>query len=405
MYKMKRLLTNKEIEFILSDIKPVPCVSQAVATCTFDKVYDSLYKELETVELYESAIPLMREKITNHYYKTQIPAGESVGILTAQSIGERQTQLVLNTFHSAGITIATAVTGIPRFSELLNATKNPRNVITTIYFRKKIDSIQRARSIGQRILESKIKHVATHITKCREEKWYDLYFRLNNVKPFTPICRLHFDKEQLYRRGVQLWDVALLLSRMSISAVPSPQHLGFIDIALSRKSILKQLYDVRVKGIADIQDMDYTNVNNEWNIQALGSNLLTLLSVDEIDATRTISNNMWEIYQVLGIEATRQFLIEEFTAVICTDAFINARHITLLVDVMLYSGSIMSVSRYGMNQAQAGPLSRCSFEESLDQILKAGVYAETENLKGVSASIICGKVSQVGSGLCDVLLI
>ena len=33
--------------------------------------------------------------------------------------------MTLNTFHSAGQAIATVITGVPRFGELLNATKDP----------------------------------------------------------------------------------------------------------------------------------------------------------------------------------------------------------------------------------------------------------------------------------------
>ena len=85
------------------------------------------------------------------------------------------------------------------------------------------------------------------------------------------------------------------------------------------------------------------------------------------------------------------------------ESYINIRHIQLLVDVMLYTGSISSISRYGVHKNQSGVLTKCSFEESLDQILKAGVYCEKELINGVSGAIICGKVSNIGTGLCDLI--
>ena len=63
-----------------------------------------------------------------------IQAGESVGVICAQSIGEKQTQTTLNTFHKAGQSEKTMTTGVPRFQELLNATKNPKIINHKIYF-------------------------------------------------------------------------------------------------------------------------------------------------------------------------------------------------------------------------------------------------------------------------------
>jgi hypothetical protein len=83
--------------------------------------------------------------------------------------------------------------------------------------------------------------------------------------------------------------------------------------------------------------------------------------------------------------------------------YINVCHVMLLVDIMTFSGTISSVSRYGIKRAQAGPLAKASFEESLDNFLKAGVFGDVETTNGVSASIMCGKRSKIGTGLCDLL--
>ena len=86
----------------------------------------------------ESIIPLLKNKIEFYYRHSTIQPGESVGIITGESIGERQTQMTLNTFHSAGLAINTVLTGVPRFSELLNATKDPKATTCNIFFNKKI---------------------------------------------------------------------------------------------------------------------------------------------------------------------------------------------------------------------------------------------------------------------------
>jgi DNA-directed RNA polymerase beta' subunit len=111
---------------------------------------------------------------------------------------------------------------------------------------------------------------------------------------------------------------------------------------------------------------------------------------------------MWEIYERFGIEATRQFLIEEFMDVVSSDGtYVNSSHVELLVDLMVYTGSIISISRYGQKKVSSGPLSNASFEESLENFLKAGLNGAKETTDGVSAAIILGKMPKIGTGVFD----
>ena len=67
-------------------------------------------------EIYYEIIDII--KLT--YYKSKIGAGEMVGAVAAQSIGEPATQMTLNTFHYAGVSAKSNVTrGIPRLREIL----------------------------------------------------------------------------------------------------------------------------------------------------------------------------------------------------------------------------------------------------------------------------------------------
>ena len=136
-----------------------------------------------------------------------------------------------------------------------------------------------------------------------------------------------------------------------------------------------------------------------------GSNFKERGSLSNIEFSELISNDMWEIYHNLGIEAARQFLIDEFTFVVSSDgSYINARHIMLVSDIMTHHGTILSVSRYGIKREQTGPLAKAAFEESLDNFMKAGAFGETDNTNGCSASIMLGKTTKAGTGLCELLL-
>ena len=115
--------------------------------------------------------------------------------------------------------------------------------------------------------------------------------------------------------------------------------------------ILPDLENEIICGIDGINDFFYQkDDNNNWYITTDGSNLHNIMLLDSIiDPSKTISNHMWEIYEIFGIEATRQFLIDEFMNVVSSDGtYINERHVKLLVDVMTQHGVISSISRYGM---------------------------------------------------------
>lgn len=86
---------------------------------------------------------LMRD-IRFRYIQSQVHAGEMVGALAAQSIGEPTTQLTLNTFHSAGTTKANATAGVPRIEELLDASKNPKRPGNTLYLEPTIQHSEEA---------------------------------------------------------------------------------------------------------------------------------------------------------------------------------------------------------------------------------------------------------------------
>jgi DNA-directed RNA polymerase beta' subunit len=65
-----------------------------------------------------------------------VAAGEAVGVIAGQSIGEPSTQLTLNTFHMAGRGEANVTLGIPRLRELLmTAAPRARTPVMTLPLR------------------------------------------------------------------------------------------------------------------------------------------------------------------------------------------------------------------------------------------------------------------------------
>mmetsp|Transcript_30765 Transcript_30765/g.55730 ORF Transcript_30765/g.55730 Transcript_30765/m.55730 type:complete len:1711 (+) Transcript_30765:43-5175(+) len=146
-------------------------------------------------------------------------------------------------------------------------------------------------------------------------------------------------------------------------------------------------------------------VKDEWVLETDGTNLMAVLGVDYVDASRTISNDIVEVFVVLGIEGVRGAILSELRNVISFDgSYVNYRHLACLVDVMTMQGHLMAIDRHGINRVESGPLLRCSFEETVDMLNDAAMFAEEEVLKGVTENIMLGQLAKVGTGDMDLLL-
>ena len=135
----------------------------------------------------------------------------------------------------------------------------------------------------------------------------------------------------------------------------------------------------------------------EWTLNTDGNNLLDIFANPLVDTQRTVSNDVNEIYQMFGIEAARECLLNEIQEVL-KETSVNYRHIALLVDTMTSKGYMLSIDRHGINRSDIGPLAKCSFEETSDMLIKAGIFSEYDKVNGVSANIMLGQVPPCGTG-------
>ena len=434
----KRKLTSSEIDDILTVISPPKTLPKEVQTGIRNKICKDLKCQLEKIVIYPNKIRELKNEIERQYFKTIAPPGESVGVLTAQSIGERQTQMTLNTFHSAGLAIKTVVTGVPRFSELLNATKNPKAVSCEIRFRNGNDTISNLRkTIGNSLREFRLKDLVDQldiIKNKQPEKWYQNFIDIYDVdiSEYSYCLSMKINRDKICRYSIPLY---LIVEKIEseyddLKCIASPEKYGEIDVYVDTSQIelpedqvsfiteenkeiiyienvvVPNLETILICGIPGIKDFFYKkdDHNDKWMVDTEGSNFINLLSHPKVINEEVMCNNMWEIYNVLGIEAAREFLIDEFMNVVSSDGtFINERHVSLLVDIMTFAGTIHSISRYGMKKANVGVLSKASFEESLDNFLKCAIQGEIESTSGVSASIMCGKRANLGSGLSKII--
>ncbi len=143
----------------------------------------------------------------------------------------------------------------------------------------------------------------------------------------------------------------------------------------------------------------------EWVLETDGTNLAAVLSCPDIDHRWTVSNDIVECLQVLGVEAARNAILREFRAVVERDgSYVNYRHIGTLADVMTLRGSLMAITRHGINRIGSGPMLRSSFEETVEILMEAATFAESDNLMGVTDNIMLGQLAHLGTGCMGLLM-
>ena len=414
---MTRYLTENEKEWLVDWIKPNLAIPKACNDTHIQNIKNGLMEQFSSTKIYPQQLQKFKDNIIRVYYTSRISAGESIGIMCAQSIGEKQTQSALNSFHHIGVTAKLVTTGTPRINELLNITKNPHEKTTFVYFKTQYPSIQTLRNkLGSSFVELTLKDISLNngILKDINEvppRWENAWKILKNHTPAeeTPLACLEYNinVEKLHRFSLTLEQIANILNNLYITiyVIPSPILIHTLRVyitpieaedgwLLKYKNILNKTTLVGIPGITDIY---YTKQSGSWGIETDGANLPTILGHPLVNPMTTYSNYIWEIHETLGIEAARTYLIEEFMTLMNG---INYSHVKVLCDRMTWSGSLDSISRYTMRNDQ-NPLLRCSFEECMHNFVSAATQCELDNAQGLSSSIILGKTAKVGTGFFD----
>ena len=142
-----------------------------------------------------------------------------------------------------------------------------------------------------------------------------------------------------------------------------------------------------------------------WILDTTGTNLLETLALDYIDGSRTYSNDIKEIFNVLGIEAARQVIYNEFVEVMeFSDVYINYHHLSLLCDRMTSTQNMVSIFRSGILNDDIGPIAKGTFEVHTEVFLDAARHGEFDEMRGVSANVMCGQYGLYGTNAFNVVL-
>jgi hypothetical protein len=205
-----------------------------------------------------------------------------------------------------------------------------------------------------------------------------------------------------------------LVMRLSIRHEDDESYLDFLKELEQciMKITLRGIQGIKRVGRAEANRVFYHEdgsheVKKEWVVDTMGTNLKEIFGHEIIDPYHTITNDFYEIESIFGIEGVRYALMKDLNELVGVGSSynVNYRHIELLVDTMTYRGIMMPIGRHGINRsADNGPLAKASFEEMTEIFIKAGTYAEKDNMKGISGNIIMGQYAPIGTNAFDVYL-
>jgi DNA-directed RNA polymerase II subunit RPB1 len=248
------------------------------------------------------------------------------------------------------------------------------------------------------------------------------------------ILRLELDREKMFSKNIAMDDVAYVLNQKfdtEVSTIYSDYNSTRLVFRLRMKeedddplnclSQLKMLQNkilggTIVRGVPGLRTVSFNKTNDQYelvgdkyeNVEQFvldtdGSNFLDVMCHPDVDAARVYSNNVHDIFENLGIEATRAVLFKEISTLF-EETYVNYRHLCLLCDVMASRGRLMSIDRYGINKNNIGPLAKASFEQTEDIMLRAALYGELDPVTGVSANIMTGQPIRGGTSFSQILL-
>ncbi|RLI52882.1 MAG: DNA-directed RNA polymerase subunit A'', partial [Candidatus Thorarchaeota archaeon] len=171
------------------------------------------------------------------------------------------------------------------------------------------------------------------------------------------------------------------------------------------RRISEDVKNIKIKGIDGIRRAIIRREGEEYVIYTEGSNFKEVLKVEGVDTSRTITNDIQAIYEVLGIEAARNAIINEAHNTLQEQGLnVDIRHIMLVADLMTSTGTIRPIGRQGVSGEKSSVIARAAFEITVDHLLGASRRGEGDDLKGVAENIIVGQPIKLGTGSVELAI-
>lgn len=331
---------------------------------------------------------LVRE-VKRYYINSRVEPGEVVGIIAAQSISEPATQMTMRTYHFAGSAGVKVTYGLPRLIEIFDAKRELETPVMTIFLKREFNNKDDAKRIAEQIVEKRISNVSKRISIDLSEGCVEV--EPADMKKFDRII------DAIKNEGIK--DIGVKKKARTVAIYPK----GEVDIK-TLKGLREKIMDIQAGGITEIFNALVRKEGEDWIINTIGSNLEQVLSIKEVDEARSITNSIYEVVKILGVEAARNVIISEALKTLQEQGLeVDIRHVMLVGDIMTFTGEVKSIGRYGVAGAKSSILARAAFEETIKHLVRASIKNETDNFQGIFENVMVGQVIPSGTGMFDLI--
>ncbi len=431
-------------------------------------MYDEVKKDIDNLKMIYNGDVIwdrIEEKIilddTKEYvYDFTVPGNETFMLYNGLIVHN-----TLNTFHSSGVGVK-GMQGIPRFREILSYSKKiqtPYMVIKLIpeirddvHIAHKIEAYLRHTIFNNLIDRMDIIYdpLQKNILEADNMNANNIYYINNSnigMESLSWLFRFTISRESMLENDITLLDIktkfikfwdefsndsttikkknilsrvvnGCIISNFDNSATPiihirfdinNPDNYTLVEIGqyiLNKISIkgvatIDKIDSVTRQQVTDYDDDKGIKKSNEWVIYTSGIDLDKIKTIKYIDFNVLRINDIYMAYLNFGIEAARNLILKECD-ILYNDSGnpVNITHIGLLADIMSNTGNITSIDRHGINRLDTDPLSRASFEKTVEQLIMASAFNEVDHMRSVSSRIMAGRCIKGGTGVCEVLM-
>ena len=358
------------------------------------RVVTTIASRIEGITIPEEKVLDVLKKSYSRYLEHQMDANESAGILAAQSIGEPGTQMTMRTFHYAGVAEINVTLGLPRLIEIVDARRVPSTPMMEVHIEPAyMGDVDIVRKVASKIEKTTLLDIA------------DIETDIANMKVVV-----HLDPVKLEQKDITIQQIQEKLSKdrrlRGLVTVEDGQVVISSDEPSFKKlqAIVQASRDAVIQGLDGIERAILRKQGNEYVIYTAGSNLRDVLNEDKVDKTRTTTNSIQEIYDVLGVEAARNSIINEASKTLEEQGLsVDIRHIMLVADLMTNDGDVKAIGRHGISGRKSSVLARAAFEITATHLLHAALTGEVDYLDGVAENIIVGQPVTLGTGAVNLI--
>jgi len=355
-----------------------------------NELKNKLIKVNRKQKLSEKIVKNIIDETVKQYEDSLVEPGEAVGTVAAQSIGEPGTQMTLSTFHYAGVAEMNVTLGLPRIIEIVDVRRIPSTPVMTVHLEEEYkNDPQKAKEIATRIEETKVEDITKKIL----------------MDVINMEVMLEFDQEILSKQNLTFEEVFKKIDALKKTKSVDKENMKIVldpgNVSLMKlRKFMARVKNIKLKGVKGIERALIRKEEEGYVIYTEGSNLTGVLKIKGVDYKRTTTNDIREIYSVLGIEAARNAIIKEITSVLEEQGLeVDQRHIMLLADQMTKNGELSSIGRHGLSGEKSSVLAKAAFEVTTAHLFEAGKSGAEDDLGGVTENVIVGQPIPVGTGI------